>query len=64
MDETLSNAESQDDLDLTGRVVGDYLILRRLGQGGMAMVYLAEQTSLKRQVALKVLKQHLAVDPS
>jgi serine/threonine-protein kinase len=63
MDETLSNTEPQDEPDLAGRVIGDYLILRRLGQGGMAIVYLAEQTSLKRQVAFKVLKHHLAVDP-
>jgi serine/threonine-protein kinase len=48
--------------DLTGRKIGDYQLLRRLGRGGMADVYLAEQLSLRRQVALKVLKQHLAGD--
>src|SRR5271156_4415213 len=50
-------------VDLTGRVLGDFHILRRLGQGGMGQVYLAEQTSLKRKVAIKVLKADLAADP-
>src|SRR5207253_7027030 len=48
--------------DLSGRRIGDYQLLRRLGRGGMAEVYLAEQLSLRRQVALKVLKNSLAGD--
>jgi len=48
--------------DLTGRQLGDYRLLRRLGRGGMADVYLAEQSSLLRQVAFKVLKRNLADD--
>jgi eukaryotic-like serine/threonine-protein kinase len=47
---------------LTGRKLGDYQILRRLGRGGMADVYLAEQGSLNRQVAFKVLRSSLASD--
>ncbi|HMP07905.1 MAG TPA: serine/threonine-protein kinase, partial [Lacipirellulaceae bacterium] len=49
-----------DNPDLTGRELGDYRVLRRLGAGGMAEVYLAEQRSLSRQVALKVLPPALA----
>ena len=48
--------------DLSGRRLGDYQLLRRLGRGGMAEVYLAEQTSLRRQVAIKVLRSNLALD--
>jgi len=48
--------------DLSGRQLGDYRLLRRLGRGAMADVYLAEQSSLGRQVAFKVLKPHLARD--
>ena len=50
--------------DLSGRLLGDYLLLRRLGRGGMADVYLAEQQSLKRQVAVKTLKQEFSNNQS
>lgn len=46
--------------DLTDKTIGDYHLLRRLGQGGMGQVYLAEQISLKRKVALKLLREDLA----
>ncbi|MFM8413580.1 MAG: serine/threonine-protein kinase [Planctomycetota bacterium] len=42
--------------DLSGRRLGGYRLVRRLGSGAMADVYLAEQTSLGRHVALKVLR--------
>jgi serine/threonine protein kinase len=45
-----------------GEVVGGYRIERLLGRGGMAAVYLAEDTQLKRRVALKVLSPELASD--
>jgi eukaryotic-like serine/threonine-protein kinase len=51
-----------DSADLTGRELGDYRVLRRLGAGGMAEVYLADQRSLGRQVALKVLQSTLAAN--
>jgi serine/threonine-protein kinase len=50
--------------DLTGKTLGDFRVLRLLGQGGMGHVYLAEQISLKRQVALKLLKHELAANPT
>jgi serine/threonine-protein kinase len=50
--------------DLTGRTLDDFRVLRRLGQGGMGQVYLAEQVSLKRKVALKVLLPGLAASSS
>lgn len=56
------STDPQASADLTGRELGDYCILRRLGAGGMAEVYLAEQRSLGRQVAFKVLQAALARD--
>ena len=40
-----------------------YIILRQLGRGGMATVYLATQESVQRDVALKVMSPTLLVDP-
>ena len=42
--------------------LGEFRILRPLGRGGMAEFYLAEQTSLHRQVAVKVLRPELLSD--
>lgn len=41
--------------NLTGQCIGDYLLEERIGRGGMASVYRAQQVSARRRVALKIL---------
>ncbi|HXV59064.1 MAG TPA: protein kinase [Vicinamibacteria bacterium] len=48
---------------MIGEKLGQYRILRRLGAGGMAEVFVAEDSKLKREVALKLLPPDLAQDP-
>jgi serine/threonine protein kinase len=43
--------------------LGDFRLLREIGRGGMGVVYEAEQISLRRRVALKVLPFAAALDP-
>jgi len=51
-----------DSTDRTGQLLGNYRILRLLGQGGFADVYLGEHIHLNTQAAIKLLRTHLVDD--
>ena len=48
--------------ELEGRMLGDFRIVRKLGEGGMGIVFEAEQQHPKRPVALKVIRGGAFVD--
>jgi tRNA A-37 threonylcarbamoyl transferase component Bud32 len=63
MAERLPDLMSDEEPLAPGAVVGAYTIVRSIGQGGMGRVYLASDSRLGRNVALKALAPHLLRDP-
>ena len=59
---TTSGGVSLEPPEAAVKTLGEFRIIRPLGRGGMAEVYLAEQTSLHRSVAIKVLRAELLTD--
>ncbi len=47
---------------MTSRILGDYTLLKQIGQGSLGTVYLAEHRFMKKHYALKILPEELAQD--
>jgi serine/threonine protein kinase len=59
-----ASGTAQPDDALDGRTIAHYRIVRRLGAGGMGVVYLADDLTLGRSVALKALAPQFTRDPT
>src|SRR5262245_9070150 len=57
------NSRPDDSQSYSGETIGVYRLIKELGRGGMGTVYLAYDTRLGRQAALKLLPSHLVNNP-
>ncbi len=48
---------------MIGKTLSHYKVLEKIGQGGMGTVYRAQDTTLDREVAIKVLPEQFTKDP-
>src|SRR5262245_61200156 len=60
--QTGSNPEGDELSELIGQQIGNYVVESLLGQGGMAVVYLARHPALGREVAVKLLNPEFKAD--
>lgn len=59
----VSSGEDHPERDLVGeRIFGDYILRRKLGEGGMGAVYLAENVAINQRIAIKVLHPESAAN--
>lgn len=64
LDEEIRNQEVRDESAAVGQVVGRYRLLREVGRGGMAVVFLAERADgqFQQEVALKLIQEGILTD--
>jgi serine/threonine protein kinase len=62
LDVAAAQLAQNQELSMLGQMISHYRVISLLGAGGMGKVYLAEDTKLRRKIALKVLPDSLAQD--
>lgn len=57
-------AEESQERSIVGQPIGQYRVIRRIGRGGMGVVYEAVHESIGQRVAIKTLNQELSANPA